>query len=147
MRTLCALLIILALATTAVAYSGRRAVLYTLGEALVQENLPYRRGLNDCSMLMWKLFRDIFPELRILKGFRRTTCEVLATWPWQAVMRLGDREFGDELFTGYPTLKHVLMQWDERNTAIHTGVSRGTSKTKIYPYWAPKIELIIRPPY
>lgn len=44
-------------------------------------------------------------------------------------------------------INHVLMQWIYEGSAIHSGKKRGCSETRLWPYWQPRLVLIIRPPY
>jgi hypothetical protein len=127
------------------AWSGRRAVLQTRIDVMLAKNLPHKQ--QDCTRAMWRLLCELFPELRVQKWFRRTTAEVMAGWPWQALMRLDDHRFGDLLFTGRPKIGHVLMAYSESGTAVHAAKSRGFSKTSLKPHWWPKIEVAVRPPY
>ena len=132
-------------------------------------NEAYEWGKKDCSAQMQRLLDRTFPELRAAcKWFRRTTVEIMATWPWDVVMRLQDLYFGDLIFANsekYPRstpadagrrfatgraafkLNHIMMQWVRPATAIHAGKSRGFSETNLKPYWWPRINLAIRPPY
>jgi len=80
------------------AYTGRRAVLYTNVQVMLAENPPYVWGKADCSMQMWKLLKDLWPELTLTKWFHRTTAEAMAGWPWPPLMRLDEAMFGDLLF-------------------------------------------------
>ena len=148
------------------AWTGRRAVLYAEAQVMLALNEPWVRGKTDCSGQMQRLLDRTFPELRATcKWFRRTTVEIMATWPWDVVMRLQDLHFGDLLFAnsekyaapGEPGRRrstkadfktnHELMQWTCRETAIHAGKSKGFSETNLKPYWWPRITLAIRPPY
>lgn len=142
-------LAILILAATAVhAYTGRRATLYTEASVMLTVNEPYRWGSTDCSGMMWRLLRKTFPELTIQKWFKRTTAEAMAGWPWKPVMRLKNAAFGDLLFCGSPKIDHVMMAWvNAWDDAIHAAKSRGFSRTRVNPYWTPKISVVVRPPY
>jgi hypothetical protein len=124
------------------------------------ENAPYIWGKADCSAQMWKLLNDLWPELKLSKWFKRTTAEAMAGWPWPALLSLDDTDFGDLLFANSTEddpanrapreqfkIKHVMMTWDEPETAIHAGKKRGFSKTNLKPFWRPRINLAIRPPY
>jgi hypothetical protein len=75
-------------------------------------------------------------------------------------MNLSEADFGDLLFANSnddkPELrsdrekfliKHVMVHWDEPGTAVHASSKQGFSKTRLKPYWEPRINLAIRPPY
>jgi len=152
--TIVAALMLLMTAVTAEAWQGRRAVLYSEAQVMLQLNEPYRWGTTDCSGQMWRLMKKVFPELGMTKWFRRTTADAMAGWPWQPVMSREKMYFGDLCFSGHPRIDHVLMAWVHCSgkqiddpTAIHAAKSRGFSETDLKPYWWPKIEVIVRPPY
>lgn len=145
------------LSAAAHAYTGRRAVLYTRGEAMLAENLPWIK--QDCSSAMWRMIRDLWPELKLVKWFHRTTAAAMASWPWPPVMSLERTIFGDLLFANGKKddprkwslaqqmhIGHVMMRWDRAWTAVHASSSKGFSETDIRPYWVPRINLAIRPP-
>jgi len=144
--------------TSADAYTGRRAILKTSVEVMLAENLPHAK--QDCTLAAWRLVCDLWPELRTQKWFHRTTAEAMAGWPWKALMRLEDGQFGDLYFANSNDdiaalkspkeqflIKHVLMGYDEPETAVHASSKKGFSKTKLRPFWWPRINLAIRPPY
>ena len=136
------------MASIADAYTGRRAVLYTEACVMLKVNEPYRWGSTDCSGMMWRLLKKIFPELGIQKWFKRTTAEVMAGWPWGPVMARRHAAFGDLLFCGSPRIDHVMMAWTKApDDAIHAAKSKGFSRTWVDPYWTNKISVIVRPPY
>jgi len=155
------------LATSATAWTGRRAVLYAEAEVMLALNEAYVPGKKDCSSQMWRLMNRVFPELRAVKWFRRTTAEAMASWPWDALLTLNDLFFGDLLFANSEEydrpdtegrrrvrpigadfkINHVLMSWTDPAEAIHAGKKRGFSRTNLRPYWQPKIVLAVRPPY
>jgi len=143
-----ALIAILIIATAAQAYKGRRATLYTEASVMLRVNEPYRWGSTDCSGMMWRLLKKTFPELGIQKWFKRTTADVMAGWPWKPCMRLEDGAFGDLIFCGQPKIDHVMMGWvNAWDDAIHAAKSKGFSRTKVHPYWTPKVSVMVRPPY
>ena len=129
------------------AWTGRRAVLFAEAQVMLAENAPWVPRRSDCSAQMWRLLNKTFPELRIHKWFRRDTAHAMGQWPWEPVMRLEDLYFGDLLWSGWPRLKHVMMSWVEPRDIIHASKSRGFVKDALRPYWAPRITLIVRPPY
>lgn len=132
---------------SAEAWTGRRAVLYAEAQVMLARNEPYRWGSADCSMQLWRLLNKVFPELRVNRWFRRTTADVMASWPWEAVMRLEDLIFGDIIFKGHPRLDHVMMVWDPADRIIHASRKRGFAEDTLWPYWGPQVSLIVRPPY
>jgi hypothetical protein len=149
---------LLFISITADAYTGRRAVLKARGELMLAENLPHKT--QDCSLAAWRMLTDVFPELKITKWFHRTTAEAIGAWPWPALMSLDDAMFGDLLFANSnddnPALRppkeqfrirHVMMHWDRPRRAVHAGKKRGFSETDLDPFWTPRINLAIRPPY
>lgn len=127
--------------------SDRRSVLHKLVVIKLAKHEPYVWGSADCSMAMWQLLNQVFPEYKSLRWFRRTTAETMAGWPWNPVLSLDDVLFGDLLFCGEPKIDHVMMMWDKTNSAVHAGKTKGFSETAIHPYWTPKITVIVRPPY
>ncbi|MEW6351285.1 MAG: hypothetical protein AB1646_19700 [Thermodesulfobacteriota bacterium] len=129
------------------AFGGRRAVLYAEATVMLAENAPWVSGRSDCSCQMWRLLSKVFPELRTQKWFRRTTAAVMADWPWEPLMSLDEVYFGDLLFTGRPKLNHVMMTWTDPDQLIHASKRRGFTVDELHPYWAPRIEAAIRPPY
>ncbi len=155
-----AILLVLLLATLAHGYTGRRAVLYTEVLVKLEINEPYKRGSADCSKQMWDLLSKVFPELRTMKWFRRTTADAMAAWPWESLLSLKNLTFGDLLFGNGDEddpqerspeeefrISHVMMSWTRPDRAVHAGKRRGFSETSLDPYWRPRINLAIRPPY
>jgi hypothetical protein len=126
-------------------FTGRKAVLYTRGEAMLAENLPWKQ--QDCSSAAWRMMNDLWPELKLTRWFHRTTADAMAGWPWEPLMSLDEADFGDLLFVGKPKISHLLIHWDRTETAVHAAKSRGFSKTKLRPYWLRRITVAIRPPY
>jgi hypothetical protein len=125
---------------------------------MLAENLAWKK--QDCSKAAWEMLKDLWPELRLAKWFHRTNCETMASWPWPPLMNLSEADFGDLLFANSnddkPELrsdrekfliKHVMVHWDEPGTAVHASSKQGFSKTRLKPYWEPRINLAIRPPY
>jgi len=150
--------LVLLMAISADAYTGRRAVLKARGDLMLAENLAHKQ--QDCSFAAWRMLKGLWPELRITKWFHRTNCEAMATWPWPPLLTLDDAQFGDLLFANSNDdnpaqrsprdqfrIRHVMVGWDEPETAVHASSKKGFSKTKLRPYWRPRINLAIRPPY
>ncbi len=150
------------------AYTGRKAILYARAQVMLVENAPWVLGKTDCSERMWRLLEDLWPELKLVRWFRRTSATAMAEWPWAPLMRLADGTFGDLLFANseeYPkstgmeagryrrpakadfNINHVMMHWTNPGSAIHSGKTKGFSETKLRPDWLPRITLAIRPPY
>lgn len=147
MRYIAAALLCLVLTTDAWCWASRRAVLEARANVMLAVNEPYKWSSADCSMQMWRLVSDVFPELKLTKWFHRTTADAMAGWPWAPVMRLSDVKFGDLLFAGHPKIDHVMMTWKSPEAIIHASKSRGFVRDPLRPYWAPKVTLIVRPPY
>jgi hypothetical protein len=141
------LLLLLAVLSSlpALAWTGRRAVLYARGEAMLAEQLPWKK--QDCSAAAWRLMKDLWPELKLARWFKRSTADAMAGWPWAPVPTREQMLFGDLVFAGHPKLNHVLVRWAQPDTAVHAAKSRGFVLTNLKPHWWPKIALIVRPPY
>ncbi len=88
------------------------------------------------------------------------TADAMAAWPWEVVLRLKDLTFGDLTFANGDEddpkdrtpaeefhISHVMMSWTRPDRLIHASKRRGFSETSIDPYWRPRINLAIRPPY
>lgn len=127
---------------------------------MLAENAPYVWGKTDCSGQAWRMLEGLWPELTLTKWFRRTTAEAMAGWPWPAVMSIDDLMFGDLIFANSRDddprqrtpkdqflIRHVMVSWDEYETAVHASKKRGFSKTDLRPFWVPRINLAVRPPY
>ena len=120
---------------------------------MLVENAPWVWGKTDCSERMWRLLEDLWPELKLVKWFKRTTAAAMAAWPWPPVMRLDDTTFGDLLFANsekYPRstgrdagryrtaradflINHILMKWTKPGSALHSGKTKGFSETNLKP--------------
>jgi hypothetical protein len=135
----------LLLSSPALGWTGRRAILYARGEAMLAEQLPWKK--QDCSAAAWRLMKDLWPELKLARWFKRSTADAMAGWPWTPVMDRGTMQFGDLVFAGHPKLNHVLVRWTQPDTAVHAAKSRGFVLTNLRPHWWPKMGLIVRPPY
>jgi hypothetical protein len=146
-----ALLSILALVSgSAVAFSGRKAVLHRLVEVKLAQNPPYVPGTSDCSFHMWDLVSRVLPELRAHRWFVRSTAAAMARWPWPRVFTLVDARFGDLFFyRKHPAgrIAHVGMAWDRPGRQVHASSSRGFTAQPLGRYWRPKLARITRPPF
>ncbi len=143
----CAIVLCLVWCAASAGWTGRRAVLYAEATVMLQENAPWVRGKTDCSGQMFRLLNKVFPELRTQKWFKRTTADAMGYWPWEPLMSLIDVFFGDLLFTGRPNRRHIMMTWTDADLLIHASKKFGFTMDWLRPYWAPKIELVVRPPY